>query len=98
MALVGCGDDGESFDAVAELDPVVTAFCMGCDPSVDEDYLNYCRALYLYYAQTYITLSDDPAGCQAAWVSYFSCVAECDTYCEEEYQQLGEQCSAWGTL
>jgi hypothetical protein len=101
MALVGCGSDGDLDDLADRLDPAVSAFCMQaveCNPSLGEDYVDYCRGLYLYYAQTYITLSDDASACEAAFLSYFGCFTSCDADCEAPYQELGEGCSAWGTL
>ena len=101
LALVGCGNDDNSAARIDRLDPAVSDFCMTaveCNPSLGEDYVDYCRALYLYYADTYIALSDNPAACEAAFLSYFRCFSGCSVDCELPYQQLGEVCSAWGTL
>jgi len=101
LALVGCGSDDSTSARIERLDPAVSAFCMTaleCNPSLGEDYVDYCRALYLYYADTYIALSDDPAACEAAYLSYFGCFTGCAVNCDLPYQQLGDDCSAWGSL
>jgi len=103
LALVSCGDDPSEFqqalDRMERLDPLVTAFCMknmDCYPGYYID-VDDCRLLWLYYADTIIQLSDDPAACYNAGRSYFECFekAACGTAeyaCLDEYYALGGAC------
>jgi len=106
LALVGCGDDPldlqQALDRMERLDPVVTAFCMK-NVECYAGYYNYyydvdsCRFVWLYYADTVIQLSNDPAACYDAGRSYFECFAEAacgtaDYACMDEYAALGRAC------
>jgi hypothetical protein len=104
LALAGCGDDAselqQAMDRMARMDPLVTAFCMKqveCDPGYYYGVDN-CRLWSLYYADTVIQLSDDPAACYNAGRSYFECFekAACGTAeveCYDEYAALPIACS-----
>lgn len=104
LALAGCGDDSselqQALDRMQSLDPLITAFCMKsveCDPGYYYD-LDSCRVYNLYYADFIIQLSNDPAACYDAGVSYFECYAEaeCGTAeaeCLDQYAALVDACS-----
>ncbi len=104
LLLAGCGDDPSEFqqalDRMERLDPLVTAFCMknvACYPGYYYG-VDSCRLWWLYYADTAIQISDDPAACYDAGRSYFECVerAPCGTAefeCDDEYAALPIACS-----
>lgn len=101
LALVGCGDDPlqQALDRMERMDPLVTAFCMKNVECYPYDYydVDSCRAVWLYYADTVIQLSDDPAACYDAGVSYFGCFTEAacrtaEVACYDEYAALESEC------
>lgn len=105
LALAGCGDDASQLQQAAEridqLDPPVSAFCMnyvGCYPDdwIFPD-LDSCRAATLGYMDAYAELSDDPAACRSAFLSYFDCSrdAPCGdvrALCTTELDELNAIC------
>jgi hypothetical protein len=81
------------------VDPLVTAFCMKNAECYPDDYydVDSCRVWSLYYTDTVIQLSDDPAACYDAGRSYFECFekAACGTAeyaCDDEYAALERAC------
>ena len=103
LALAGCGDLSEFQQALNRMDrfdPLVTAFCMKaveCYPDYYYYGVDYCRVWGLYYADTVIQLSDDPAACYDAGRSYFECFerAACgtaDVVCSDQYAAFEAAC------
>jgi hypothetical protein len=105
LALMGCGDDASQLQQAAErvdrLDPHVSAFCMKYVDCYPDDWffpdLDACRAVMLGYMDAYAQLSDDPAACGDAVLSYLDCFrdAPCgdfETLCTTEFDELDVLC------